>query len=138
MVDGLVCWRCGVSLADVPLPLARLAECAKCRADLHVCRLCDFFDARVAKSCRETVADEVQDKQRANFCGYFQPRDGAYNKRSDAVTQEAWTQLEALFGGAGGRDGQDKHGAEGRTEADMARERLEALFNSGGNNGGKP
>ena len=33
--------------------------------------MCRFYDTRKAKSCAEPVADEVQDKQRANFCGYF-------------------------------------------------------------------
>ena len=74
-----MCWKCGASLDDEPLPLARTAECAACNADLHVCRLCEWYDTAVAKSCREPVAEEVHNKERANFCDYFQPRPGAWS-----------------------------------------------------------
>ena len=35
----------------------------------------------VAKHCREPIAEEVKDKERANFCDYFKPRPGAYSAR---------------------------------------------------------
>ena len=38
-LPGLVCWKCGASLADLTLPLGRLEECRTCRAELHVCKL---------------------------------------------------------------------------------------------------
>jgi hypothetical protein len=44
------------------------------------------------------VAEEVQDKERANFCGYFQPHPEAHLPGSDAGTQ-ARQDLDALFGG---------------------------------------
>jgi hypothetical protein len=96
----LACWKCGASLADLTLPLRRLEECRACGAELHVCRLCDFYDTAVAKSCREPVAEEVRDKTHANFCDYFRPRPGAYAPASDAAAQ-AKAELEALFGGGG-------------------------------------
>lgn len=94
--NGLVCWKCGTSIGDEPLPLSRMAECRACRAQLHVCRLCAFYDTRVAKACRETVAEEVKDKERANFCGYFQPRLGAHAPEN-AVDARARKELDALF-----------------------------------------
>jgi hypothetical protein len=39
----------------------------------------------VAKQCRETVAEEVKDKERANFCDYFKPRAGAHSKTDLSV-----------------------------------------------------
>jgi hypothetical protein len=27
MTNALICWKCGASLAELPLPLGRLAEC---------------------------------------------------------------------------------------------------------------
>jgi len=57
---NLVCWNCGTSLAHLSLPLRRLDECAKCRAELHVCKMCVEYDTRVAKHCREPTAEEVQ------------------------------------------------------------------------------
>lgn len=91
------CWRCGASLADVPLPFARAAECAACRADLHVCVMCAFYAPGVANACREPIAEPVAEKRRANFCGYFTPHAGAH--RADADGARVQAALEALFGG---------------------------------------
>ncbi|MDD5388449.1 MAG: hypothetical protein PHD37_03830 [Gallionellaceae bacterium] len=100
MNNELVCWKCGASLADLPLPLGRRAECLTCHAEQHVCRLCRHYDTAKAKQCRETAADDVKDKTRANFCGWFQPRPGAYavSKGGDG---DAKAKLDALFGGGG-------------------------------------
>jgi len=98
MSDSLVCWKCGTSLSALSLPLLRLDECKHCRAQLHVCKLCEFYSTSVAKHCRETIAEEVRDKERANFCGYFRPRAGAYTASSLTEAERAKSQLEALFG----------------------------------------
>jgi hypothetical protein len=99
MTDALVCWKCGTSLATQSLPLGRLAECDACRAPLHVCRLCRFYNPRVSNACEETIAEPVADKERANFCGYFEPRAGAYHPQGDAEAKaKARTGLDALFG----------------------------------------
>lgn len=94
---GLVCWKCGASLADLSLPLPRTDYCRACRAELHVCRLCRFYDTRKAKSCAEPVADEVGDKERANFCGYFEAAPGRFAARP-ADSGGSRDALEALFG----------------------------------------
>jgi hypothetical protein len=56
MNHGLVCWKCGASLADYSLPLRRLEECRACRAQLHVCRMCVEYDTHYAKHCREPTS----------------------------------------------------------------------------------
>ena len=94
----LSCWKCGASLEGVPLPISRMGECLSCRAELHVCRLCEFYDTSVAEDCREPMAQEVKDKTRANFCEYFYPRPGAHAGVS-AVGSKPSDELEALFGG---------------------------------------
>lgn len=72
--------------------------CPACNADLHACRLCEFFDAGASRGCREPVADPPTDKERANFCGYFKPRPGAYAAADSAAAQDALDQLNTLFG----------------------------------------
>jgi hypothetical protein len=119
MNTELACWRCGAALDDLPLPLARRAECRSCHTELHVCRMCQHYDRTVARSCREPVADEVNDKERANFCGWFIPRPRAYvpgNERPAAAAQAA---LDALFG---------KPAANAGDAAGAARRELEDLF----------
>jgi len=98
MDTDLVCWKCGGPIHGLPMPLARLAECRLCHAELHVCRLCEFYDRKVADQCREPVADSVKEKERANFCGYFQPRPHAYMPAGGSQTQAAKAGLHALFG----------------------------------------
>lgn len=94
----LVCWKCGASLAYLSLPLARLDECKACRAELHVCKLCEFYDTTKAKHCQEPIAEEVRDKERANFCDYFKPRAGAYSNKQQTDAEKSRSQLDALFG----------------------------------------
>lgn len=130
MTDTLVCWKCGAPIGDQPLPLGRTAECSVCRADLHVCRMCEFYDTRVAMSCRETIADEVKDKGRANFCDYFTVIPGAYRRADGEISPAARAQLDALFGGDTGEARDDNTKAVSRSKADIAREQLEQLFGS--------
>ena len=98
MSHNLSCWKCGTSLAQLSLPLRRLDECPKCRAELHVCKLCVDYDTRVAKHCREPTAEEVNDKTKANFCDFFKPRGGAYTAPNTGEVDKARAELEKLFG----------------------------------------
>ena len=122
-IEGLVCWKCGISLEALSLPLRRQDECGSCGAELHVCRLCEFYDTAVARSCREPVAEEVKDKTRSNFCDYFQPRAGAFTPASGAGDR-ARSELDALFGGASASEGAGP-------PAEDARARLDELFGGG-------
>jgi hypothetical protein len=93
----LSCWKCGASLDGVPMPISRLSVCLACRAELHVCRLCESYDTRMAQACREPLADEVQDKTRANFCEHFYPRPGVCAIEK-APSRAPSAGLAALFG----------------------------------------
>lgn len=119
MTDPLPCWRCGAPLGDEPLPLSRRAECRACRAELHVCRMCRDYDPAVAGRCREERAEEVSDKEHANFCDWFRPRPDAYQPHATTATDQARAQLEGLFGGGAAAD----QGA-----VDPAQAALEKLF----------
>lgn len=98
MAHDLICWKCGHSLAEYTLPLRRLEECRACRAQLHVCRMCVEYDRSVAKHCREPTAEEVRDKEHANFCDHFKPKSGAFQPGATAEADRAKSELEKLFG----------------------------------------
>jgi hypothetical protein len=98
MAHDLVCWKCGAPLAALSLPLRRLDECPKCRAELHVCRMCVEYSTSVAKHCCEPTAEEVRDKTSANFCDHFKPRANAYTPPNTAAVSEAQAALAKLFG----------------------------------------
>jgi len=118
----IVCWRCGDSLEKLTLPLARMDECPACNAHLHICRMCINYDPSVTKACREDDADEVREKERANFCDYFQPAENAFDAGRAATEKQAAAQLQGLFGEEGG-DNSDADSA-----ADPAIRAAEDLF----------
>lgn len=99
----------------------RQDECRACHAALHACKLCKFYDTTVAKHCREPIAEEVRDKDRANYCDYFEPRPAAYSNNPEQQTSAAQAQLDALFGGT-------KSGNAPQSAADRAKAELEKLF----------
>lgn len=59
--------------------------------------MCRFYDTRKANHCAEPVAEPVQNKERANFCGYFVPVAGRY-RPGNAAGGDSRAALEALFG----------------------------------------
>ena len=92
---GLVCWKCGASLAAEKLPLRREARCA-CGADLHCCRLCLHHEPRWSSGCRETRAEDPRTRDGANFCDWFKPRPDAFAPAT--ATTDAKRALDGLFG----------------------------------------
>jgi hypothetical protein len=65
-----VCHACREPVA-IEKKLSRTSVCPNCRSDLHACKNCRFFDRAVHNQCRETQAEWVADKEKANFCDYF-------------------------------------------------------------------
>ncbi len=98
MGTQLVCWRCGASLKKVPLPLIRLAQCPACASDLHVCRLCRFYDSKLSGHCSHDLAEPAREVDVANFCHHFRPIAGAFRPPEKTKQAQAATQFEALFG----------------------------------------
>lgn len=96
--------------------------------------MCEFYAPSVAKSCREPVAEEVADKERANFCDYFRARSGIHAAGRIAEADAARTKLEAMFGIDSGTDEPSSAvDAESllerkRVKAEEARRQLDALF----------
>ena len=66
-----VCFQCGEEFTGARQP-GRSETCDRCRADLRVCRNCTHHDRTAAYECRERRADPVAEKERGNFCEYFE------------------------------------------------------------------
>ena len=134
MPDFLPCWRCGADLSGLPSPFGRLDECPDCGVDLHVCRFCTFYDTSVAKHCRETIAEEVKDKERSTFCDYFIVHPGAFSVASDTGQTASKAALEAMFsldaGSSGTADGAKVSALvdDRRAKEQQARTQLDDLF----------
>ena len=97
----MICWKCHKE-TNIEKTV-RGDECPLCHADLHVCKACDFYESGAHNSCRESSAEFVSDKERANFCDYF-----CVNKKI----------------AAGGPNSLDS-----KSKADAAKDAFNALFN---------
>lgn len=98
MGETICCFKCGASLAGLSLPWSRQDECPACENYIHVCRMCVHFDRQVPKQCREDDAEEVFEKERPNFCDWFQPVAGAFYSQGAKKAGQAKAELAALFG----------------------------------------
>lgn len=98
----MICWKCKKEIKVESV--FRTSECPKCHADLHCCRGCSFYEAGAHYDCRELVENPVADKERSNFCDFFE-----VNKKLTA----------GLAGGAAG---------DGLDSASKARNAFNSLF----------
>ena len=64
------CFNCGWEWTLSAAP-GRRDACEECKTDLRCCRNCIQFDIAIAHQCRERRAEPVQEKDRANYCEYF-------------------------------------------------------------------
>jgi hypothetical protein len=95
---NIQCWKCGSSLSALALPFGREERCKSCGSDLHVCRLCRQFDPRQYQQCKEPTVEEVRNKERANFCDHFVPKEGAWTGSTGTGQDAARSELDKLFG----------------------------------------
>ena len=65
----MICWKCKKEISVEKI--GRTEECPLCKADLHVCRACEFYESGAHNDCRESSAEYVSDKERGNFCDYY-------------------------------------------------------------------
>ncbi len=100
MSEVIACFRCGASLAALSLPLSRRDQCPECTADLHVCKMCEYFDRSVPRQCREDGAEDVTEKERVNFCDWFKPSATAFDPLRKSEADSAEAALADLFGDA--------------------------------------
>lgn len=91
---AFLCFSCGKSLS-LSAGVSRRDECPHCRADLHVCKNCQFYDSNAYNECREPQAEVVREKERSNFCDFFQA--GAQNGQGGSCKNDLMASAEALF-----------------------------------------
>ncbi|HEY5648987.1 MAG TPA: hypothetical protein VIU33_05780 [Nitrospiria bacterium] len=77
--------------------IRRTEACPNCQSDLYVCRNCRFHDSAAHNECRETQAEWVGDKEKANFCDYFEPSVRDEAAEGDKAGAEARKKLDDLF-----------------------------------------
>ena len=75
--------------------VSRNETCPHCGRDLRCCVQCKFYDLGSYNECKEVSAERVFDKERANFCDYFNIKGSKANvSGKEAMAKQA---LEDLF-----------------------------------------
>jgi predicted RNA-binding Zn-ribbon protein involved in translation (DUF1610 family) len=90
------CHSCGKSVAQKVV--GRRDECPHCGAELYICLNCRFYDKWSSRECREPQAEPPREKDRANFCEFFEfgaSGGGAPQEQSEA--QKAAAAFDAMF-----------------------------------------
>ena len=91
----MICYKCQ-TVIELEDKVYRQQTCPKCDSYMHVCYNCRFFDELAHNQCRESEVRFVKEKDKANFCTYFEPTDntkGRENTRAD----DARKKLEDMF-----------------------------------------
>lgn len=91
------CFSCKNEL-DVKGKPGRGDTCPSCGADIRVCLNCRFYDDGAYNRCREPQAERVLEKEKANFCDYFDFRDSE-DAGKGGMKEDARKKLDELFGG---------------------------------------
>lgn len=72
-------------------------ECISCKSDLHVCKNCLYYDHASYNECRESQAERVLEKERANFCDYFVYKDLKSKPTKTTKDDNPLKKLDDLF-----------------------------------------
>ena len=73
MNDDIIgnCWHCGADLGKADY--GRETNCLSCGKSTRSCRNCRLYSRGRPNDCEEPIADAVMNKERANFCEFFDP-----------------------------------------------------------------
>jgi len=86
------CFHCKKELDSSTRP-SRGESCPKCGSDVKVCLNCRFYDAGAYNQCREPSAERVVEKDRANFCEFFE----LSREPGKAAVEDPLAKLKELF-----------------------------------------
>jgi hypothetical protein len=89
-----ICRKCKKEIAE-DFFVGRQSQCPSCRADLHCCFNCSFYDTGTYNDCHEPQAERVLEKTRSNFCDFFRFKQTA--NASGTAELKTKDKLEDLF-----------------------------------------
>ncbi len=89
------CWSCGRDLKSSDY--GRETNCLGCGRPTRVCLNCKWYNPSKPNACEEPVADEVMEKDRPNFCNFFQPSMDAHGESKASSDIDHLTAAEELF-----------------------------------------
>lgn len=94
-MKNITCYNCKKIIPILgAFQVTRTEECPYCGRHLHSCKMCTFYDQKVYNECRESNADRIVDKEKANFCDYFNLSDGLH---TELAAEELINSANKLF-----------------------------------------
>lgn len=124
----LLCWKCGSQLQNLILPFSRMEECSACNTDLHCCLSCRNYTSRLSNDCMEDRAETTAEKEKANFCDYFDPNPNAFIEKDNSAAKTARAKLAELFGESPNLDEAAAKSTAPQSDAEKALAELNRLF----------
>ncbi|MBN1697409.1 MAG: hypothetical protein JW881_07835 [Spirochaetales bacterium] len=91
------CYYCK-SIFEEDIEVFRSTTCSGCGRDVKVCMNCRFYSPGAYWDCRETIDEQVIEKDKANFCAYFELKEVEGTGEGKTQQDKAKDQFKKLFG----------------------------------------
>ena len=92
--ETVKCTNCG---AKAPTNIIFESSCPNCKADLHTCRQCSYFDPGAHFQCSKPITVRIVNKQTRNPCELFLPRTVVERQTSSGAPTDARAAFDKLF-----------------------------------------
>lgn len=93
--ESVKCANCGV---QAPNTINFDTTCSKCKAELHSCRQCTYFDPSAHFECsNKKIAKRIVNKNANNTCELFAPRSVVERQTSSGAPTDARAAFAKLF-----------------------------------------
>ena len=92
--EAVKCSSCGVKAAHA---IGLESSCEKCKADLHTCRQCTYFDPSARFECSKPITVKIVNKNKRNTCELFVPRTIVERETSSGAPKDARQAFANLF-----------------------------------------
>ena len=92
--EKVKCAACG---APAPASISLESGCPKCKADLHTCRQCTFFDPGARFQCLKPITVRIVNKNARNTCELFVARTVVERQTSSGAPTDARQAFAKLF-----------------------------------------
>ena len=89
----VTCFHCRTDI-EIEGKVNRGDICPKCSSAVKCCMNCRFHDRNAHNQCLEPTAEWVSEKERSNFCEYFE---ASTQKPMDSATKNAKKKWDSLF-----------------------------------------
>ena len=92
--EAVKCAACG---AKAPTSITLESSCTNCRAELHTCRQCTYFDPGAHFQCSKPITVRIVNKNARNTCELFVPRTVVERQTSSGAPTDARQAFAKLF-----------------------------------------